>query len=188
MQKIIGISGSLRKGSYNSALLKAAEELLPKDMTLEVADIRPIPFYDGDLEISHFPESVLALREKIQKADGLLIATPEYNYSIPGVLKNTIDWLSRPVKDTVVLTGKPLALMGASPSMMGTARSQYHIRQSVVFLDMHLLNKPEVFISFAHTKFDDDLKLVDAPTREIVGQFLKAFQQWIQKLQCTPPK
>lgn len=188
MQKIIGISGSLRKGSYNSALLRTAEELLPENMTLEIADIRPIPFYDGDLEISHFPESVLALREKIQQADGLLIATPEYNYSIPGVLKNTIDWLSRPVKDNVVLTGKPLALMGASPSMMGSARSQYHIRQSVVFLDMHLLNKPEVFISFAHTKFDDDLKLVDAPTREIVTQFLKAFQQWIQKLQCTPPQ
>ncbi len=188
MQHILGISGSLRKGSYNSALLRTAKELLPENMTLEIADIRPIPMYDGDLEISHFPESVLELREKIQNADGLLIATPEYNYSIPGVLKNTIDWLSRPVKEQVVLTGKPLALMGASPGMLGSARSQYHIRQSVVFLDMHLLNKPEVFVSFAHTKFDENLQLTDEPTRNVLSQFLKAFQQWIQKLQCTPPK
>lgn len=185
MQKIIGISGSLRKGSYNSALLRAAKELLPGGMTLEIADISSIPLYNGDVETTHFPESVLALREKIAKADGILLATPEYNYSMSGVLKNTIDWLSRPVSNSVVLSGKPLALMGASQGMMGTARAQYHVRQSVVFLDMHLLNRPEVFISFANTKFDgidENVKLTDAPTRDIVAQLLKAFQQWIQRL------
>ena len=182
MQKIIGISGSLRKDSYNSALLRAAQELLPEEMTLEIADISSVPLYNGDLEASHFPESVLALREKIQKADGLLLAMPEYNYSMSGVLKNTIDWLSRPVNNSVVLSEKPLALMGASLGMMGTARALYHMRQTAVFLNMHLLNRPEVFISFANTKFDEHLKLTDAPTRDIIAQLLKSFQTWIKKL------
>ena len=178
---IIGISGSLRKDSYNSALLRTAKTLAPQGMHLEIVEIHGIPFYDGDLEQSHYPESAHALREKIRKADGLIIATPEYNYSIPGVLKNTIDWLSRPYNDPV-LTGKPLAIMGASMGMMGTSRAQYHLRQCAVFLNMHVLNIPELFVGAAHTKFDAQLQLTDAPTKEVLTKLLQAFYDWVQKL------
>ena len=179
---LIGISGSLRKDSYNSALLRAAQELLPAGMQLEIADINAIPLYNGDVEIAHFPESVIALREKIRKADGLLIATPEYNYSMSGVIKNTIDWLSRPYNDPV-LSGKPLAVMGASLGMMGSARAQYHLRQSAVFLNMHVLNKPELFIAAANSKFDAALKLTDQPTRDVLAQLLQAFAVWVGQIQ-----
>ena len=177
--KILGISGSLRKDSYNTALLHAAQKLLPPGMSLDIADISAIPLYSGDLEQNHFPESVLALAEKIRAADGLLIATPEYNYSISGVLKNTIDWLSRISKDPV-FSEKPLAMMGASMGMMGTVRAQYHLRQILVYLNPLVLNKPELFVSLAQNKFDAKLQLTDAPTRELLGQLLVSFQKWIQ--------
>ncbi len=180
--KIIGISGSLRKDSYNSALLRAAQEVMPAGISFEIADISAIPLYNGDTEAAHFPEAVIKLREQIRGANGLLIATPEYNYSMSGVIKNTIDWLSRPSNDPV-LSGKPLAIMGASMGMMGTARAQYHLRQSAVFLNMHLLNKPELFVNAAQTKFDANLTLTDAPTREVLSKLLESFQKWIAQLE-----
>ncbi len=182
MTKIIGISGSLRKKSYNTALLHAAIELLPPGMSLEIANIHEVPLYNGDIEDQGFPKAVTILREQIRAADGILIATPEYNYSMSGVIKNVIDWLSRPASDPV-LTGKPLALIGASQGMMGSARAQYHLRQTVVYLDLPVLNRPELFVAFAQNKFDEDLKLTDTPTREILGQLLESFQRWIQRLQ-----
>ena len=174
--KIIALSGSLRKASYNTALLRAAQELAPKDMQIEIADISAIPLYSGDLEQSHFPESVIALAEKIRAADGILIATPEYNYSVPGVLKNTIDWLSR--VQPAVFSGKPLAMMGASMGMMGSARAQYHLRQILVYLNPRVMSQPELFIATAQNKFDANLKLTDAPTCDFLGQFLIAFKAW----------
>ena len=177
--KIIGISGSLRKDSYNSALLRAAQELLPAGVSLDIADISAIPLYSGDLEQSHFPDSVLALAEKIRAADGVLFATPEYNYSVSGVLKNTIDWLSRISKDPI-FSEKPVAIIGASMGMMGTARAQYHLRQILVYLNPLVLNKPELFVNFAQNKFDAKLKLTDAPTRDVLAQLLLSFQKWIQ--------
>ena len=178
---IIALSGSLRKDSYNSALLRTAKALAPQGMNIEIVDIHEIPLYNGDFEQAHYPEAVRALREKIRTADGLIIATPEYNYSIPGVLKNTIDWLSRPSNDPV-LSKKPLVIMGASMGMMGTSRAQYHLRQCCVFLNMYVLNTPELFIGAAHTKFDAQLQLTDAPTKEVLTKQLHAFQDWVKKL------
>lgn len=180
MKKIIGISGSLRKDSYNSALLRTAKAMMPKAMELEIVSIADVPLYNTDVELSQFPASVISLREKIRQADGVIIATPEYNYSIPGVLKNTIDWLSRPYNDPV-LSGKPLALMGASMGMMGTARAQYHLRQCMVFLNMYVLNTPELFVSAAHTKFNDKLVLTDEATRAVLEKLLVAFEVWVAR-------
>lgn len=180
MKKIIGLSGSLRKDSYNSALLKTAQTMMPSGMVLEIESIHEIPLYNTDLESANFPKSVLSLREKIRKADGVIIATPEYNYSIPGVLKNTIDWLSRPYNDPV-LSGKPLALMGASMGMMGTCRAQYHLRQCMVFLNMHVMNTPELFVSAAHTKFNEKLVLTDEPTQAVLEKLLVSFQAWVNQ-------
>ena len=140
--RVLGISGSLRKGSFNTAVLRAAVELAPAGMSIGVADLQEIPIYNEDVRAKGFPDPVQRLRDAIAAADALLIVTPEYNYSIPGMLKNAIDWASRPPSHP--FAGKALAIMGASGGMGGTMRAQYHLRQVAVFLDMHLLNKPEV--------------------------------------------
>lgn len=177
---ILGISGSLRKGSYNTALLHIAEESLPEGMTLERHDLSPIPLYNGDLETAGFPVSVQQFKERIASADALLIATPEYNYSLPGVLKNAIDWASRPAK-TSPLNGKPLAIMGAG-SRMGTSRAQYHLRQVAVFTNMLPLNKPEVMVQNASQKFDANGKLLDEEVRKQVRELLEALKAWTLRL------
>lgn len=174
---VLGFSGSLRQGSYNTGLLRAAQELLPDGMTVEVFDIAPIPLYNGDVESRGFPAPVVQFKERIAAADALLIAAPEYNYSIPGVLKNAIDWVSRP-PDKSPLNGKPVALMGASIGTMGTARSQYHLRQVCVFTNMLPLNRPEVFVARAHEKFDPQGRLVDESTRKYVRKLLEALADW----------
>lgn len=179
--KVLGLVGSLRKGSYNRGLMRAAVELLPDGMSLEVAEIGDIPAYNGDVEEHGAPGSVVQLKERIRTADALLIATPEYNYSIPGVLKNAIDWASRPPQPP--FKGKPLAIMGASMGMFGSARAQYHLRQTAVFLDMHPLNKPEVMVAMAHTKFDEKGRLVDEKTREFIRDLLIALGAWTRRLQ-----
>lgn len=178
--RVLGICGSLRKGSYNRMLMKVAAEELPEGMTLEVADIGKIPAYDTDEE-GHPPESVKTLREQIRGADALLVVSPEYNYSIPGVLKNAIDWASRPPQENP-FRDKPLAIMGASMGMLGTARMQYHLRQVAVFLDMHVLNKPEVMVASAQTKFDENGKLTDEKTRELVHKLMVALAGWTKRL------
>lgn len=147
---ILGFAGSLRKNSYNKALLRAAVDLVPKDATLEVFDIEGIPPFNQELE-TRMPEKVKEFKAKIKTADAILIATPEYNYSIPGVLKNAIDWASRPYGDNS-FEGKPVAIMGASSGRIGTARAQYHLRQVCVFLNMYPINRPEVFVTFTHEK------------------------------------
>jgi chromate reductase len=178
--KILGIAGSLRRGSFNASALRAAQELAPAGMTIDIFDISAIPLYNEDVKVQGFPQVVTDLRARIKAADGLLLATPEYNYSTSGVLKNVIDWVSRPPEHP--FDGKPIALMGASGGVLGTARAQYHLRHMFIFLNAHILNRPEVFIGGAPSKFDADGKLTDQPTRDIVAAMLLAFKAWIAKL------
>jgi chromate reductase, NAD(P)H dehydrogenase (quinone) len=184
MPHLLGISGSLRSGSYNTALLHACRELLPSGCTLELAALDAVPLYNDDVRAVGYPPAVQQLRERIAHADGVLIATPEYNYSVPGVLKNAIDWASRPPNQP--FEQKPVAIMGASPGGIGTARAQYHLRQCFVFLNSCLLNRPEVMIPNAHERFDAAGKLIDAPTRQQVAKQLEAFCHWMARLQ--PPR
>jgi chromate reductase, NAD(P)H dehydrogenase (quinone) len=150
--QILGIAGSLRRGSFNAATLRAAQELTPAGMTIESFDISAIPLYNEDVRQQGFPAPVEDLRARIKAADGLLIVTPEYNYSIPGVLKNAIDWASRPPEQP--FDGKPIGVMGASAGIHGTSRAQYHLRQCFVFLNGLVMNRPEVMIPQAQNKFD----------------------------------
>ena len=180
---ILGISGSLRRGSFNTAALRAAVELAPAGITLETFDIAPIPAYNEDVRQQGFPPPVEELRRRIKQADGLLIVTPEYNYSIPGVLKNAIDWVSRPPDQP--FDGKPIALMGASPSALGSARAQYHLRQCFVFLNAHLLNRPEVMITQAASKFDASGELTDQPTRDFIAAMLTSFRVWVLRMRAN---
>jgi chromate reductase len=169
---IVGFTGSLREKSFNRAALRAAGELLPEDMTLEILDLSQLPFYNEDLDRKGPVDVVVALKERIAKADGILIATPEYNYSIPPVLKNALDWVSR--GSFRPLDGKPLAIMSASQSLFGGARVQYHLRQVCVGLNLQMINKPEVFIASAGSKFDSEGKLTDQPTRNFIKKLLEA--------------
>ena len=167
---ILGIPGSLRQASYNKAALKAAQELLPAGATLEIFGLDGIPPFSEDDEQA-FPPRVVELKARVREADAILIATPEYNYSVPGVLKNAIDW-----------AGKPVALMGASPGSQGTARAQYHLRQSFVFLNMYPLNRPEVMISNAAQRFDAQGHLADEGSRTRIRQLLEALVAWTRRL------
>ena len=178
---VLGISGSLRAKSFNSGALRAAQELVPDGMSIDIADISGIPLYSGDVEAAGMPEAVTQLRDRIAAADGLLIVTPEYNYSIPGVLKNTIDWASRPPEQP--FDGKPMAIMGASPGGGGAMRCQYQLRQAFVFLNGLIMNRPEVMISGAGGLFDDETNLTDEATRERIGTCLAAFADWIRARQ-----
>jgi len=180
---ILGFAGSLRKGSYNKALLRAAMELLPKDAKLEIFDLEGIPLFNQDLE-NNPPQKVKDFKAKIRAADSILIATPEYNYSISGVLKNAIDAASRPFGDNP-FQDKPVGIMGATIGTLGTARAQYHLRQICVYLNMHPLNAPEVFVTKAYEKFDDKGKLKDQETREILRIFLESLVNWTRRLKQT---
>lgn len=177
---VLGFAGSLRQGSYNAGLLRAAAELLPADVTLEIFDLTPIPLYNGDIDKEGGPEPVRRFKERIAAADALLIATPEYNYSVPGVLKNALDWASRPMRETP-LNGKPLAIMGAG-GMSGTMRAQFHLRQIAVHNDLHVLNKPEVYIARAWEKFDAEGRLNDEPSRQQIAKLLGALAAWTRRL------
>jgi chromate reductase len=180
---VLGLSGSLRQGSYNTAALRAAIEVAPAGMTIARADIGSLPLYSGDVDGDKTPAAVREFKEKVRAADAVLIASPEYNYSIPGTLKNAIDWASRAPQGTPnAFAGKPIAIMGASPGMLGTARMQYHLRQVFVFLDGHVLNKPEVMIARAHEKFDAAGRLTDEPTRQIIRAQLEALAAWTARL------
>lgn len=179
--RVLGFAGSLRKDSFNRAALRAAQEHLPEGMTLDIFDLSPIPLFNEDVEKEGFPAPVVAFKERIAAADALLIATPEYNYSIPGVLKNALDWASRPPGQSPLID-KPLAIMGASPGYFGTARSQYHLRQVCVILNMHPLNSPEVFISAAGSKFNEAGKLTDERTLDGISKLLQALKAWTKRL------
>ena len=173
---VLGICGSLRKASYNMAALRTAIELKPPEMTIEIAEIGAIPLYNEDVRAQGFPPPVETLRRQIAAADGLLFVSPEYNYSISGVLKNAIDWASRPPDQP--FAGKPVAIMGAGAGMAGTARAQHDLRRCCVFLDMHPLNKPEVLIGQAHTKFDASGRFTDEAGRGFIRDLLVALESW----------
>jgi len=169
--RILGISGSLRSGSFNSSALRTCAELLPVDVEFRTfGRLAQIPLFNEDVRQHDFPDSVEELRREIAEADAVIIATPEYNYSVPGVLKNAIDWAScRPPQP---FNEKLVGIIGASRGILGTARAQYHLRQTFVYLNATVLNRPEVFIMTAHEKFDQDGRLTDEPTREILKSFL----------------
>jgi chromate reductase len=178
--RILGIAGSLRRGSFNAATLRAAQALAPSGMAIEIFDIAPIPPYNEDVRQQGFPAPVEDLRARIKAADGLLIVTPEYNYSMPGVLKNAIDWASRPPEQP--FDGKPIGLMGAAAGTLGTARAQYHLRQCFVFLNGLVMNRPEVMIPQAHNKFDAEGKLNDQATSDFIVAHLATFQAWVLRM------
>jgi len=179
--EVAGFAGSLRAASFNRSLLRAAVELAPERMTIVIADIAEIPPYNADVEAQGDPEPVAAFKRAIAAADGLLIATPEYNLGVPGVTKNAIDWASRPPRKSV-LDGKPVALMGATPGMGGTARGQSQLRQAFVFTNSYAMPQPEVLVRRASELFDTEGRLVDEPTREHVAKFLAAFADWIDRV------
>jgi chromate reductase len=178
--KVLGISGSLRAGSYNTLALKAAQKLAPAGMTIEIASIADIPLYNDDVRAKGDPEPVAKLKAEIRAADAILIVTPEYNFSIPGVLKNALDWMSRPPEPP--FGGKAVAIMGASPGPVGTARVQYDLRKVLVFLDAFCVNKPEVFISNCASKFDAQGNLTDDAGAKFIGDLLVSLQKLKQRI------
>jgi chromate reductase, NAD(P)H dehydrogenase (quinone) len=175
---VVGFAGSLRRGSYNRALLRAATEVAPPALHIAIHELDGIPLYNGDIEAAGAPPSVVRLRDAIRQADGLLIATPEYNHGVPGVLKNAIDWLSRPPRNSA-LNGKVAGLMGPSPGMTGTARAQSQLRQAFVFTNTYALLQPEALVGRAHEKFDPEGQLMHVATRDFIGTFLQAFTDLI---------
>ncbi|HEY2939325.1 MAG TPA: NADPH-dependent FMN reductase [Gaiellaceae bacterium] len=169
--RVLGIPGSLRAGSYNRALLRAARELAPAGMEIVDFDIRELPFYDGDVEAAGDPEPVTAFKDAIRSADAVLIATPEYNRGVPGVLKNAIDWASRPPLGSP-LSGKPVAIMGASTGLGGTARAQEQLRAALEFSRAHVLAQPELLVPEAYLSFDADGRLTDDRVRAGIAELL----------------
>lgn len=184
MATIIGISGALRRGSYNAALLRAAVDLAPAAFSIEVASIRDIPLYDGDLETEQgIPDAVRVLKERIAAADGLLLVTPEYNNSVPGVFKNAIDWLSRPPSDIArVFGGKPVALMGATPGPGGTALAHVAWLPVLRTLGTQTWFGPRVYVSNAGKVFDADGRMIDDSVRAAVTKFLAGFSEFIARV------
>jgi chromate reductase len=172
--RLLGLAGSFRDGSYNRGLIRAAAELAPEGVELVEFDLRTLPFYDGDLEAAGDPETVTALKEAIRDADALVIATPEYNRGLPGVLKNAIDWASRPALASP-LAGKPVAIMGATTGFGGTARAQQQLREALEFPGAVVLQQPEVLVSEAYLRFDKHGELVDEQTREEIAELLAEF-------------
>jgi chromate reductase len=177
---ILGFVGSLREDSYNKALLRVAMKLTPKSTKLEIFDLEGIPPFNQDLE-NRMPEKVKDFKAKIKAANAILIATPEHNYSMPGVLKNAIDWASRPPGDNS-FEGKPVAIMSASPGMLGGARAQYHLRQILVSLNMYAINRPEVIVASVDEKIDENGNLTDEKTRKKIGQLLESLVDWTKRL------
>jgi chromate reductase len=181
--RILGIAGSLRRESYNRAALRAAAQLVPRDASLDIFELDGIPGFNQDDE-KNPPAKILELKNRIRKADAILIVTPEYNYSVPGVLKNAIDWVSRPYGDNA-WTGKPVAIMGASIGTIGTARAQYHLRQMFVFLNMFPINQPEVMIGNAAERFDGEGNLTDETTKDHIRRLLQSLVEWTRRLAPT---
>ncbi len=179
--KILAIVGSLRKASYNRMALNTAMEVAPEGLEISVAEIGDLPPYNQDVQDAGDPPSVVRLKEEIRSADGILFLTPEYNYSMPGVLKNAIDWASRPPKENA-FNDKPCGIISASTGLLGGARVQYHLRQTCVFVNMHPMNKPEVMISKATEKFDAKGKLTDEATRKILSTFMQSLKEWVERI------
>lgn len=181
--KILGIPGSLRKESYNRGLIRAAQQLLPPNTTFETFDLLGIPPFNEDDE-EKVPQKVQDFKAAIRRADAILFATPEYNYSMSGVLKNAIDWASRPYGDSAWL-GKTAAIIGASAGRMGTARAQYHLRQSCVYLDINVINQPEVMVGNASDMFDDNSNLTHETSRKLLKELLEALVARTRQLRTS---
>ena len=179
--KIVAFAGSLRKGSFNKSLLRAAKEDAPEGMEIEIFDLAAIPLFNADLEAEGDPERVTEFKEAIKKADGILIATPEYNHGMTGVIKNAIDWASRPAKDAPI-AGKPAGILGASPGRTGTVRSQEQLRQSLKSVNVHCMALPEFLLPRAREKFDEKGKLIDDSTRNHLKKYMESFAGWVEKL------
>ena len=179
---ILGIAGSLRQASYNRALLRAAQELAPEGMAITIFDLADIPLYNGDVEAAGDPEGVARFKQAIGDADGVLMATPEYNHGVPGVMKNAVDWASRP-PGQAPLGGKPVALIGASPGITGTARGQSQLRQAFEFTNSYAMPQPELLVFKAHEKFDAEGRLTDETTARYLARFLTAFAAWVRRFQ-----
>ena len=182
--RILGIAGSLRRGSYNQAALRAAKLLVAENSEIDVFQLDDIPMFNEDDE-KRPPSSVVELKKRIRSADALLIVTPEYNYSIPGVLKNAIDWACRPHGDSA-WSGKAAAIMGASPGAIGTARAQCHLRQILVALNLFPLNQPEVVIADAAHRFDENGNLIHEPTKQLIRELLKNLADWTRRISPAP--
>src|SRR5579863_8656791 len=182
--RILGIAGSLRRGSYNRAALCQAKLLAPENSEIDIFQLDGIPMFNQDDE-KHPPSSVLELKKRIRRADALLIVTPEYNYSIPGVLKNALDWACRPYGDSA-WSGKAAAIMGASPGAIGTARAQYHLRQILVALNVFTVNQPEVIIADAAHRFDENGNLIHEPTKQLIQELLKNLVDWTRRISPAP--
>jgi chromate reductase len=183
--QVLAISGSLRKAAFNTALLRAAQEVAPERMSIQIyADLASIPPYDDDVRLAGYPPAVGTLRDLVGSADALIFATPEYNRSFSGVLKNAIDWVSRPPAQP--LDGKPAVVMGAGPGALGTALANYQLRQVLSVLNVHVLPGPEVLIGDVTNKFDDRGRLIDEPTRDYLAKTLVAFMRLIRRLKYDP--
>lgn len=175
---VLGFAGSLRKGSYNKALLKTAQKLSPADMEIQIFDLTQLPLFNADVEAEGDPDSVKKFKNGISAADGILIATPEYNHGVPGVAKNAIDWASRPPRNAP-LNKKPVGILGASPGLTGTARAQSQLRQAFEFTNSYCMPQPEILVFRAHEKFDEEGNLTDDRTSEFLGKYLIALYEWI---------
>lgn len=177
---VVGFSGSLRRNSYNTALLRNAQEMLPEGMTLETVELGALPLYNPDLEVGGaMPEPVQEFRSRLAAADALLIATPEYNYSVTAALKNAIDWASRSPSP---LRQKPVAIAGVSTGTLGTVRAQQHLRQMLLHSDAYTLNNPQVYVGQARERFDAQGRLVEENSRKFLADLLVALADWTRRL------
>jgi chromate reductase len=183
--RVLALVGSLRQGSYNRALLRAAVEVKPAEMEVTEFDLRPVPFFNGDVEAQGDPPPVQELKEAVRAADGLLIVSPEYHRSIPAVLKNAVDWAGRDPKGKGVITsslsGKPVGLLGTGGAY-GTLHAQMHLRQVLAETRSHVMTHPQVYVTFARQKFDANFKLADDPTRQQLTDFMKALAEWTGRM------
>lgn len=178
--RIVGLAGSLRSGSLNRALLRAAAEIAPAGLVIAPFDLIEVPLYNGDIEADGDPPAVAALKQAIAAADGVLFATPEYNHGVPAVMKNAVDWASRPPRGAP-LGGKPVGIIGASPGMTGSARGQSQLRQAFEFTNSYCMPQPELLVFKAHEKFDAEGRLIDEATRTYLGRYLEAFAGWVRR-------
>ena len=179
--KVLGFAGSLRRASFNRALLSAAQAQVPEGMAIEPFDLAVLPLYNGDLEAEGDPDGVAAFKQAIRDADAVLMVTPEYNHGVPGVMKNAVDWASRPPQ-SAPLAHKPVGIIGASPGMTGSARGQSQLRQEFEFTNSYCMPQPELLVFRAHEKFDADGRLIDETTAAYLRRYLEAFGEWARRL------
>jgi chromate reductase len=179
--KFLGVAGSLRRGSHNRGLIRAAVEVAPAGVDVVQFELADIPMFNADVEIDGDPPAVAAFKRAIAAADGLVIATPEYNHCVPGVLKNAIDWASRPARRSA-LTGKPVAIMGASSGRGGTARAQAHLRDGLAYTNGFVLPLPEVLVGLSGDRFDEEGNLTDEATRQEIRDLLVSLAAWTRRL------